>query len=117
MSTNNMMKQHTIVDIDDYVHVIDGKVICYEPNTIDFTDKDQVNDFFDMIAKVFTHELLQARYGKNNTCVIISGIGSNREKIISMSGMHHFPPELMEKIKVAVCEYEEQYGTEYCSHR
>lgn len=36
---NDMLVQHTIVDIDDYVHVIDGKVICYKPDVIDFENE------------------------------------------------------------------------------
>ena len=108
----DMMKQHVIVDIDDDIHVVDGKVIDYEPDTIDFDDENQVHDFFDMVSKVFVHELLPERYGKGNTCVVITGTKSDRNKIISMQGMHHFPSEIMEKVQQAVLEYENQLKNE-----
>lgn len=68
-----MMKEHTIVDIDDYVHVVDGKVVCYEPDTMDFEDENQVSDFFDIVAQLFVHPLLQEKYGFGNTCATIVG--------------------------------------------
>ena len=37
MSVTDMMKTHTIVDITDFVHVIDGEVVYYEPDSIDLT--------------------------------------------------------------------------------
>lgn len=107
-----MMNKHVIVDIDDDIHVVDGKVIDYEPDTIDFEDENQVSDFFDMLSKVFVHELLPERYGKGNTCVVITGTKSDRNKIISMQGMHHFPPEIKEKVQQAILEYENQLKNE-----
>lgn len=113
MSVEDMMKEHTIVDINEHIHVIDGKVLYYVPDTIDFEDENQVGDFFDMVSAVFVHELLPERYGKGNTCVVITGTKSDRNKIISMQGMHHFPSELKEKVQQVVLEYENQLKNEH----
>ena len=107
-----IMSKHVIVDVNEHIHVVDGKVIDYEPDTIDFEDENQVSDFFDMVSKVFVHELLPERYGKGNTCVVITGTKSDRTKSISTQGMHHFPPELKEKVQQAILEYENQLKNE-----
>ena len=110
MSINDMINEHTIVDIDDYVHVIDGKVICYEPDTIDFESKEQVKNLFGMVSKLFVHELYPERYGHGNTRLVIAGDKTNVRKHVHVEGMHHFPLELKEKVKVASDEYENRAG-------
>ncbi len=108
MSISDMMSKHVIVDVNEHIHVVDGKVIYYEPDTIDFEDENQVRDFFEIVSEIFVNELLPERYGKGNTYAVITGIKSDRTKSISTQGMHHFPSEIMEKVKVAVDEYRER---------
>lgn len=108
MSISDMMSKHVIVDVNEHIHVVDGKVIYYEPDTIDFEDENQVRDFFDIVSEIFVNEFLPERYGKGNTYAVITGMKSDRTKSISTQGMHHFPSEIMEKVKVAVDEYRER---------
>ena len=44
-----LISQHSITDVDECIHVVDGICIYYEPNAIDFTDINQVKDLFDFI--------------------------------------------------------------------
>ncbi|MBU5446323.1 hypothetical protein [Blautia sp. MSJ-36] len=113
MSISDMMSKHTIVDVNEHIHVVDGKVIYYEPDTIDFEDENQVSDFFDIVSEIFVNELLPERYGKGNTYAVITGMKSDRTKSISTQGMHHFPLELKEKVQQAVVEYENQLKNEH----
>ena len=107
---HDMLKQHIIVDINEHIHVVDGKVIYYEPDTINFDDEEQVRNFLGMVDDLFVHELYPERYGHGNTMLVITGEKNCADKYVSMNGMHHFPPELKKKVKVAVDEYENGSG-------
>ena len=80
MSISDMTKQHTIVDINDYVHVIDGKVICYEPDTIDFESEAQVKNLFDIATNLYKNGFYTEEYGHGNTRFVISGSKEYIEK-------------------------------------
>ncbi len=106
-TVNDMMKEHTIVDIDDYVHVVDGKVVCYEPDTIDFKDERQVDNFFGLVTDLFVHDMFPIRhYGKENTRLVMVGKKYDRKKWVFAEHISDFPPELVEKVRVAIDEYE-----------
>ena len=108
MSINDMISGHTIVDIDDYIHVIDGKIVCYEPNTIDFEDAEQVKNLFGIVSEAFVHELLPEDCGKANTRLVICGKKENKNKWVFTEYIDDFPPEILEKLRNAVAAYENQ---------
>lgn len=105
MTVSDMMKAHTIVDITDYVHVIDGKVVCYEPDTIDFESLEQVENLFFVVSQMFVGDVFPEDCGRGNTCYVFNGTKNEKCKWVHSQGMHHFPPELMAKVRVAVNEY------------
>ena len=105
MTVNDVMKAHTIVDIDDYVHVVDGKVVLYRPNVIDFGNIEQVENLFFVVSQMFVSDIFPEDRGKGNTCYVFNGVKNEKCKWVHSQGMHHFPPELMEKVRKAIDEY------------
>lgn len=108
MSVDDMMKQHTIVDINDYIHVIDGKVICYESNTIDFGSEEQVKNLLDIATNLYQNGFYTEEYGHENTRFVISGSKTCVEKYGNIDDMTHFPSELKKKVRIAMDEYKLQ---------
>lgn len=90
---------HYIVDIDDYIHIVDGKCICYEADVIDFTDMKQVQAFFNMVDNLFSEPLLKDKYPLNETRAIITGTKSVFEKSLSFSSINDFPEDILEKVR------------------
>lgn len=108
MSINDMMGEHTIVDIDDYVHVINGKVICYEPDTIDFESEEQVKNLLDIATNLYKNGFYTEEYGHENTRFVISGSKACVEKYGNVDDMTHFPSDIMAKVRAAIAAYENQ---------
>lgn len=94
-----IIDMHDIVDIDDYIHIVDGKCICYDVDVIDFTDMKQVQAFFDMVDNLFSEPLLKDKYPLNETRVIIAGTKSIFEKSLSFSSINDFPEDILEKVR------------------
>ena len=103
---HDMLKQHIIVDINEYIHVVDGKVICYEPDTIYFESEEQVKNLFDIATNLYKNGFYTEEYGHGNTRFVISGSKEYIEKYGNTDDMTHFPPELLEQIRKAVKDYE-----------
>lgn len=94
-----LISQHSIIDVDECIHVVDGICIYYEPNTIDFTDINQVKDLFDFI-ETFKHDtFLNERHGKNNTCIFLSGSASEREKDVGFDYLTVLPEDKLEIVR------------------
>lgn len=113
MTVNDVMKAHTIVDIDDYVHVIDGKVVCYKPDTIDFNDEKQVETLFVFVKELFTSDLLGKRHNdkhKGDVRAILTGHKSNVRKTVSFGYISDFPFDLLQKVRDEIYEYERRSG-------
>ena len=94
-----LISQHSIINVDECIHVVDGICIYYEPNTIDFTDVKQLQDLFDFV-ETFKHDaFLNERHGKNNTCIFLSGVASKREKDVGFDYLTVLPEDILEKVR------------------
>ena len=61
-----MMEGNTkkkIVDIDGYIHVINGKVICFNPDVYDLNNPDDVKSLFELLESLFSSPHLKPIYG------------------------------------------------------
>lgn len=94
-----LINEHQFVNIDNYIHVIDGICVCFEPNTINFTDAQQVNDLFTFIESFKNDAFFYARCGKNNTCVILTGNASESHKDVSCGCLNDLPKDKLEIVR------------------
>ena len=92
------MKENRVVDIDGYVHVVNGKVICFEPDVLNMKNADEMDEFYRFVDDLFVHDLLQPIYG-NNTMCILSRNGDVSGKIVSMESMCCLPDDVKEKVR------------------
>lgn len=61
-----MMEGNTkkkIVDIDGYIHVINGKVICFNQDVYDLNNPDDVKSLFELLERLFSSPYLKPIYG------------------------------------------------------
>ena len=105
MTANDILKMHTIVDIDDYVHIIDGKCVCYKPDVIDFTDEVQVADLFAIVSQLWVAPDFPEIWGEGNTRAILTGYRTERKKCYSPSYIDGFPDELRKRVYHAIRDY------------
>ena len=52
MIMNNVENKNQIIDIDGYVHVVNGKVICFKPDVYDLNNPEDVEDLVSLSAKM-----------------------------------------------------------------
>lgn len=98
------MKENQIVDIDGYVHVINGKVVCFEPNVFDLKDIQDVKNLVDLSASLFVSEIRPAIYGED-TMAVIKRHPDGVRRILSMSCITGLPESLQQKVRCAVREF------------
>lgn len=61
-----MMEGNTkkkIVDIDGYIHVINGKVICFNQDVYDLNNPEDVKSLFELLERLFSSPHLKPIYG------------------------------------------------------
>ena len=89
MIMNNVENRNQIVDIDGYVHVVNGKVICFEPDVYDLKNPDDVEillDFVSYISNPDNHECTW--FGDSNTIHLRSLYKNDCKKVVL--GIGHF---------------------------
>ena len=89
-----------MVDIDDYVHVIDGTVVCYEPDVFDLTDEKQVELLFDIANNTLDNDFDRQRNRTVRNTRIVASPYSDNERTISLLNMFDLPAEYLKKIEV-----------------
>ena len=64
------MKENQIVDIDGFVHVVNGKVICFKPDVLDMSKAEDREEVCRLSVKLYTTDMLPAVCGENTMCVL-----------------------------------------------
>lgn len=100
------MKENQIVDIDGYVHVINGKVVCFEPEAIDLTDEEELKGLLDFVSYAFTTNAFRPVHGKN-TMIMLNRNLLNGRMIVWPDNMECLPDDLLRKARLLVDEYNE----------
>lgn len=107
MIMNNVENKNQIIDIDGYVHVVNGKVICFEPDVYDLNNPDDVEillDFVSYISNPDNHECTW--FGDSNTIHLRSLYKNDCKKVVL--GIGHFnclEDDVKERVRSAVDEY------------
>ena len=109
MSIKEMIALHTIVNVTDYIHVIDGKVVCYEPDVIDFEDEKQVETLFHTIETMEEWLAVLNIHDTSDIRLIISGDKKDPKKCISDGYISDFPPKLLLQTNLAIYQYKHRF--------
>ena len=114
MTANDILKMHTIVDIDGYVHVWDNRCVCYEADVIDFEDAEQLQPLFDGLPDLedwidfpFKRDL-----ANRGIRMVINGNKHECRKWIHGGYLDNLPPEILKKVQEAIYEYEKKGAVE-----
>lgn len=65
-----MMSENQIVDIDGWVHVIGGKVICFQPDVYDLNNPEDVKDLLEFAERLYVVPWLKPMYGGQTICYL-----------------------------------------------
>lgn len=110
MTAGDILKEHTIVDIDDYVHVWDNRCVCYEPGTIDFEDAEQLQLLFEGLPDLeeWLDFPFKRDWEKRGIRMVINGKKQERTKWVHGGYLDNLSPEILQKVKEAIQKYEEE---------
>ena len=106
------MKENQIVDIDGFVHVVNGKVICFKPDVLDMSKAEDREEVCRLSVKLYTTDMLSAVCGKNTMCVLRPYYDGQRY-MIDMGTVLKLPQDVQEKVRKLVDEYERKPDSRY----
>ena len=102
-----LISEHQLVNIDNYIYVVDGVCVIIEPDSLGFTDVRQLQDLFQYVAVFKTDSFLNERRGKNNTYIHISGYANELEKAVGFGDMRNIPKDklnVMRRYNLWICK-------------
>jgi len=91
------MKENQIVDIDGFVHVVNGKVICFKSDVFDLENSEDVENLICFSEELYVKKGLPAIYGKDTICVL-DAYDEDKNYIISMACIQGLSRNVQEKV-------------------
>lgn len=89
--------ENKIVDIDGYVHVVNGKVICFEPGVYDLNNPEDV-DALVLLADDMSGEDTRFLPAGNDTILFVDKGEHDRELIMTIGDLRGMPDECQRKV-------------------
>ena len=99
------MKENQIVDIDGFVHVVNGKVICFKPDVLDMSKAEDREEVCRLSVKLYPTDMLPAVCGENTMCVLRLYYDGKRY-MIDMGTVLKLPQDVQEKVRLLLDESE-----------
>lgn len=106
-----MMKENIknqIVDIDGYIHVINGKVICFKPDVYDLNNPEDVKSLIEHLESLFASPHLKPIYG-DQTMYYFELDSDVNSIFVGMGDINvfltNFSEDVQEQVRSAVNEY------------
>lgn len=59
-----------VIDVDGYVHLVGGKVICFKSEDMDLTSQTAVNDLLGFAEDLYKDSSVKPVYGKYSVCIL-----------------------------------------------
>lgn len=103
------MKENQITHVIGYIHVVNGKVIIFPPDTFDLNNSADVCYLLYLSKKLFTNDFYRPIYGKDTIVFIDKGSDDN-SYMISEGDFGCLPKECQEKIQEVLNEFNEAGG-------
>ncbi len=105
---NSVENKNQIVDINGYVHVINGKVICFEPDVYDLNNPEDVKYLCDWTKDMWNDEYLRKKYN-DDTLAYVEKSSDGTQNIVSTGSITVYfksvSEDVSKKVKAAIEEY------------
>ena len=105
-----MMKEkikNQIIDIDGYVHVINGKVICFKPDVYDLDNPEDVQNVLDTVVSLFGSDSKLQVWFDDNTFVVLERSNAGNV-VVGMGDVLCLPEDVQKKCKLAIFKQKNQ---------
>lgn len=104
------MKENQIVDIDGWVHVVNGKVICFTPDVYDLSNSlhtECLIDFVNSLDELYVSGVHPNLFGENTMEIVTKSLNENdpNGRIVSTADMQILSKDVLERIEVERNEY------------
>ena len=96
------MKENQIVDIDGFVHVVNGKVICFTPDVLDMSKAEDKNYLFGLSSELFEVDFFPAIFGQYTMAVLLLDDITTGAVYVSMGDMRCLFDDILQRIGVYV---------------
>ena len=90
-----------IEDINGFVHVVCGKVICFNNDVIDLLDEKDRADLMDFARHLYVDQDLLPRYGENTVCILVPSDRASEHGLVCQESIKSLPSDMQETIRRA----------------
>lgn len=107
-----LKQKNQVVDIDGYIHVINGKVICFKPDVYDLNNSEDVESLIEYSKSLFSCSHLKPLYG-DQTMYILEHVSDTMHNIFRGDinvFLTNFSEDVQEQVRSAVNEYRGETG-------
>lgn len=91
-----------VTDIDGYVHLVHGKVICFEKGLYDLDSQDDVDALVALSETLYEEKGLERRYGRDTVCELRRFGADGARSIPIIRHIKDLPQHVQEAIR-GVC--------------
>jgi len=96
------MRENQIIDIDGFVHVVNGKVICFTPDVLDMSKAEDKNYLFGLSSELFEVDFFPAIFGQYTMAVLLLDDITTGAVYVSMGDMRCLFDDILQRIGVYV---------------
>ena len=108
-----LKQKNQIIDIDGYVHVINGKVICFKPDIYDLNNLDDVEYLCEWVLNMRTDAYLRKKYTDDTFVSVRESLDGSHNIITSGRIEVYFksiPEDVKKKVRSVIAEYQSKAG-------
>lgn len=104
-----LKQKNQIVDIDGYVHVINGKVICFKSDVYDLNNLKHVRKLLDLSVRMRFNDgddkFYYRAYGDDTIIFLDRNPDSSNELVETMGGLRYMPEDYRKKIEEVLSNF------------
>lgn len=107
------MKENQIVDIDGWVHVVNGKVVCFTPDVFDLSNPSHVEHLtglVDSLDDLYVSGIHSKEHGNDTMEIITKNLSDPNRRILSTADMQILSKDVLERIEAVRNEYQGRTG-------
>lgn len=90
-----------ICHVTDYIHVVNGKIICFNKSALDMDNPDDVRDLVELGRVLYEGDGLERKYGNDSICLIL---GHGEDLVIDVACVDGMPDKYRGVLRKVVGE-------------